>query len=231
LILVVALVLIRSRYQSKINEIQTQNKIQLEKERIGRDLHDSLGSQLSSISIGLNRLAQSQHIENIQTVVDLADKAVAELRDSLWAMDKESITVSDLEQRIIGLFWQYRKIDVSMELEVRVENELSDVKLASGKAGHLFRIVQEAMHNCIKHSRASYFKINFLREPGFIRVTMKDDGLGFDSQHPQGEHYGLKNIQLRARRINATCTISSAPGKGVKIDLLVPHEKQQIKNL
>lgn len=121
LIFTAVLFVIRSRYQLKVKEIQAIQKIQAEKERIGRDLHDSLGGQLSSISVGLDRLAKGNLGGLVRPLQQIADKAIAELRDSLWVLDKPSLTIADVEQRINGLFWQYRKMEVPMVLRLQVD--------------------------------------------------------------------------------------------------------------
>ena len=225
LIVLSALVIyyLRNRYLKKIKAFEIQYKLKEERDRIAHDLHDNLGSQLSSISIGINRLAQENNKGDVQTIQDMADNAIAELRNSLWVMDKESISISELEQRINGLFWQYRKIEVPIDLQVNVEEDLLAEPLTSIEAGHLYRIIQEAAHNSIKHSCATHFKINFEKSLKDIQVTISDNGIGFDPKINQnGEHYGMKNMTLRAEQMNAKLTVEAGPSNGVKIVVRLP---------
>lgn len=213
----------RVRYSRKLSKLEMQSKLQFERERIARDLHDSLGGQLSSISIGVNRLGRENNIDNIQTVQDLTDKAIAELRDSLWVMDKEAISIGEIEQRVNSLFWQYRKIEVPIIFSAKVKDNVLTHRLKASLAGNLFRIIQEATHNCVKHSQCSYFEIGIEEKERGIQVTIVDDGIGFDLPKQQGkEHHGLRNIKVRAAQMETKLFIESSHGKGVKITLLLP---------
>jgi signal transduction histidine kinase/ligand-binding sensor domain-containing protein len=215
----------RVRYKRKLLELEMQNRIRSEKERIARDLHDSLGGQLSSISIGLNRLAKEESDGDVQPIQDMADHAITELRNSLWVMDKEYISISELEQRINGLFWQYRKTEVPIDLQLNVDSILNNVRMPSSKAGHLFRIIQEAAQNTRKHSGATQFRISFEKLSHHIQLTISDNGIGFDkSRQQEGEHYGMNNMSHRAAQINASLTVESEPGNGVRIVVQVPNE-------
>ncbi len=221
LILVAALFSFRSRYLLKVAEIQALQKIQMEKERIGRDLHDSLGGQLSSISVGLDRLAKSTM--GVQPLQEIADKAIAELRDSLWVLDKPSLMIADVEQRINGLFWQYRKMEISMALSLQVDESLLKHQLDSDRGGQLFRILQEAIHNSVKHSNASQLEIAFKNEGTGMRITTSDNGIGFEPTTAQSDgHYGMKNMHTRALQIGAELNIRSTPGSGVSVSVRLP---------
>jgi signal transduction histidine kinase len=225
LILIFAAVLfvIRSRFLLKVKEIQAIQKIQAEKERIGRDLHDSLGGQLSSISVGLDRLAKGNLGGLVHPLQEIADKAIAELRDSLWVLDKPSLTIADVEQRINGLFWQYRKMEVPMVLRLQVEESLLGHQLDSDRAGQLFRILQEATHNSVKHSNASQLEIVFKNQGINMLITISDNGIGFEpTAAQQNGHYGVKNMHTRAKQIGADLTILSTPSKGVCISVTLP---------
>ncbi len=217
----------RVRYNKKLLRLEMQSKVRSERERIAKDLHDSLGGQLSSISIGVNRLAYENNDGSLQPIQELADNALIELRNSLWVMDNESISFAELEQRIIGLFWQYRKIEVPIDLQVNVDQNLLTAPLPSGKMGHLYKIIQEAAHNCIKHSRAAHFNVRFEKFHQHIQVTIIDDGIGFSNHRPHdGEQYGMKNMRQRAERMNAKLTVESELGSGVKIIVLIADDNK-----
>jgi signal transduction histidine kinase len=137
-------------------------------------------------------------------------------------MDKESISLAEIEQRINGLFWQYRKIETPIDLQVKIDDALLTHQLKSNQAGHLYRIIQEATHNTIKHSRATHFQITFEKMQNQIQLTISDNGVGFDqSVQPAGDHYGMKNMKTRAEQMGADLAIESAQGSGVKMVMMV----------
>jgi signal transduction histidine kinase len=213
----------REKYLKRIKSLEAAQLVHQEQERIKQELHDNLGGQLSSISMGLNRLAKNNADGAIQNIQAVTDKAIAELRDSLWVMDKDAISIAEIEQRINGLFWQYRKVELPITFLVKVEETLLTQQLKASQAGNLFRIIQEATHNCVKHSQCTQFEVAIDRNGQYLKITICDDGVGFDRQAKHSiEQYGLKNIKIRAEQIHATVSVESALGKGVKIVLLLP---------
>lgn len=213
----------REKFLKRIKSLEAAQLVHEEQERIKQELHDNLGGQLSSISMGLNQLAQRSDDRSIQNIQSITDKAISELRDSLWVMDKDTISIAEIEQRINGLFWQYRKIEVPILFSIKVEEPLLNQKLKAGLAGNLFRIVQEVTNNCVKYSQCTLFEIGIERSEQQLKVTIFDDGVGFDTRALQGiEHYGLRNIRVRAEQMESIFSIESSVGKGVKMTLLIP---------
>jgi signal transduction histidine kinase len=224
MILLLIVVIFRNRqlYLKKIKDIELLQKLREQKERIGRDLHDSLGGQLSSISLGLNHLVEDKR-GTVQTIQGMADKALGELRNSLWVMDKESISIFEIEQRINGLFWQHRKLETPVDLILKIEDALFPVQLPSSMGGDLYRIIEEATNNCIKHSSAKHLTILFEKSTSNIQIVISDDGIGFNPEEKfDSEHYGLKNMKVRAAKMNFTLSISSSPGEGTNIFISIP---------
>lgn len=207
----------------RVNQQQKiETALKTDRERIKQDLHDSLGGQLSSISIGLNRLTKDTSQDTIQSIQNLTDKALAELRDSLWVLDKGSVSIAEIEQRINGLFWQYRKIETAMDFRLKVEESLLNHQMTASHGGGLYRVIQEATHNSVKHSKGTFLKIIIEKAKHYIRVTITDDGNGFVSPNQNGgEHYGLKNMKKRAELMNAQLTIEAA-STGTTIQVSIP---------
>lgn len=196
-------------------------QLQQEKDRIRRELHDSLGSQLSTISIGLSRVSMEMKSESLNAMQSMADKAITELRDSLWILNKKEITIDELGQRINSIFWYYRKLEVQIEMEMEIQGDGNE-KLGSSVAGNLFRITQEAVQNAVKHSEASIVKVLIQHKNSFLKLLITDNGKGFNRQRPlEREHYGLHNMLKRAEQVNSELTIDSAPDKGTIITLKI----------
>jgi signal transduction histidine kinase len=213
----------REKYLNRIKTLEAKQIVHQEQERIKQELHDSLGGQLSSISMGLNRLAQNSQGNTLRSIQEIADKAIAELRDSLWVMDKESISLGDMEQRVNNLFWQYRKIAIPIELHGAIPDCDKDTKLSARTAGNIYRIIQEATHNAVKHSNAHNFTIKINVEGEQLNLFISDDGIGFEEKDISAqEHYGVENMKLRARQIGAAFTLVTNAERGTTITLKVP---------
>lgn len=225
LVIIVLIVLMfrnRQHYQKKIKDAELNQKLQEQKELIGRDLHDSLGSRLSSISVGLNRALNTGKSEQLVFVQELADLAMNELRDSLWVMDKRDITLGELDERVKTLFWQYQKNELPIELEVTTTG-LPDQKLSALQAGQIFRIIQEAINNAVKHSGAGKISVSFSILNDVLHTSVIDNGNGFvwPADRQQG-HFGLQNMLKRAEKLSAILEVKTSPGSGTAIHLVVP---------
>ena len=210
----------RNRYQRRIQTLKLQQSVREERDRIARDLHDSLGGQLSSISIGLSRVSEPSESALIQAVQTMADRALHELRDSLWVMNKEIISIENIEQRVNTLFWQYRKIETPMQFDLNVQQGLNALTIPSILGGNIYRIIQEATHNAVKHSEASLFQVMIESKQRHLTIVIQDNGTGFEvNTKESSEHFGLKNMKKRAKDIGAKIKISSAIGKGTLIEI------------
>lgn len=211
----------REKYHKRIKDLELAQKVREERDRIARELHDNLGGQLSSISIGLGRVQYHTDSGIIEGVQVMADRALHELRDSLWVLNKETIAVEEVEQRVNTLFWQYRKIEIPMQLEAQFDSALSGLHLPSTNAGHLYRIVQEAVSNSVKHSGATLFSLTLSLQYDLITLVLEDNGKGFNcAVHKEEEHFGLRNMKKRAEAMKATFSITNAQPQGTRIELV-----------
>ncbi len=202
---------------------QKQKEMANEKDRIVQDLHDSLGSRLSTISLSLQRVITDTKNESLVPIHEMTNKSMNDLRDSIWALNKESISMEELEQRINSLFWQYRKMNYPISLEMKVIGDIHSIQLTSDAGIQLFRIVQEAVQNSIKHSQAKNLVVTLIQEINFLKLVVNDNGLGF--QWPpvsMDDHFGLGHMKKRAEQLGAAFMLYSEPGQGTRISIVVP---------
>jgi signal transduction histidine kinase len=99
--------------------------------------------------------------------------------------------------------------------------------LGGGTEEHLFRIVLEALNNLVKHARAGRADVRLTVEDGLMRMEVGDDGVGFDPVVAHVGHLGLSTMADRARAIGAELTVTSAPGAGTTVTLLLPHHLKE----
>ncbi len=216
-------------YLRKIKELQIQNEIQKDRERISRELHDNLGTQLSYISSNadfmididdkLNNADRKQKLENINSI---AKSSIADLRETIWALKKGTISVDELFERI-KLYAQTHTDNVLLDYK---ENVKQSVFLSSVDALNLFRLCQEAITNSMKYAKAKNLSIKLLSDDHFLyHIEIRDDGIGFAIAKISGEHYGVENMSNRAKELNAFFTINSGENKGTTITLYKENQK------
>jgi signal transduction histidine kinase len=107
-------------------------------------------------------------------------------------------------------------------------HSVGSFRLSPKQEGELYRISQEALNNVIKHAQASQVNVRVVAEEGLVRITVEDDGVGFDpTLTGSGGGQGFRNMRERAASIGASCTFESIPGQGTKvtIELKSSHEE------
>ena len=152
-------------------------------------------------------------------VNDTAQNAMIDLRETIWVLNKDEVNIQEFADKLKSYLRQQLLGKESITLQFE-ENLEASWKFTSGQAMHLFRIVQEAISNIIKHADADHIMIRFESERvGTYRLQISDNGVGFDTAKQYDGHYGLENIQRRATEINATLSIESNQSKGTIISL------------
>jgi signal transduction histidine kinase len=207
-------------------EIEKQREIlkarELERQRIAKELHDSVGSQLTVVSTSLDNaffLAENQRLipqklENINSEVRLAAQS---LRDTIWATHNSTISISNLYTRIQNYLL---KISENNNLKIISNRTGKDLELNSLQALNIFRIFQEAIQNIQKHAQATEIKFDLSFENNCLEMIITDDGVGFDSNKLiTSENFGLLNMQNRSDEIGGKLTIESIIKNGTKVGL------------
>ena len=203
-----------------------------ERARIAAELHDSLGQNLLIIKnrafMARNRIADHNaalaQLDEISATASLAVEEVREIARNLrpYQLDRLGLT--------LALKAILEKISDSSAIEFNADIEPLDGLLSSEAEINLYRIVQEAISNIIKHSAATHAQVQIKREGRRLLVRIADNGRGFTAESADnlqnGGGFGLASIRERARILRGVCAINSAPGQGtiIQITVDVPDE-------
>ncbi len=236
LILLIALFFItKQRYKNKqlqrekelseaLLEIEHNNKLQEQRLAISRDLHDNIGSQLTFIISSIDSLKmffsnnEDKINQKLSTISQFTRDTIQELRDTIWAMNKNEITVEDFETRISNFIEQanvsLQKIDFQFQFNVQKET------IFNAKEGmNIYRIIQEAVNNAIKHANATKIEVKIAEQNNKLSIEIQDNGSGFKSETDNLGN-GLNSMQKRASELNADFDIvSNESGTTVKLSL------------
>ncbi len=186
-----------------------------ERQRIARDLHDSVAQALYGIALGTR--SAREHLERdpdsakraLEYAIDLADGGTAEMKTLLFALRPDALEEGGLSAALVKLG---EMLYARYKLEAHVNAE-AELELSLETKGALYRIAQEAAHNVVKHARAKRVWITL--EPGLLEV--RDDGRGFDPTLPQAGTLGLKSMKERAEGMGATLEVTAVLGNGSKV--------------
>ena len=192
------------RYITKKKALLREAKIALEQEknRISMDLHDHLGAELTIISSQLDMEHFKAENEDLKSrFASLADQSRAvssQLRETIWSVKSPSIDLQQFEIRVRD--FAQRILGNSTTFSCQTKGQLT---LESGKALDLFRVIQEAINNVKKHSRATAVSLVMDRHKDCLIVQLIDNGIGFDPTQPFMGN-GLKNIYSRMEQHQGT---------------------------
>ncbi|TBX65385.1 hypothetical protein EZL74_12150 [Flavobacterium silvisoli] len=205
-------------------KIETQNKLQEQRLRISRDLHDNIGAQLTFIISSLDNLkyaftiADEKLEEKLTAISGFTKETIYELRDTIWAMNKDEITFEDLKSRISNFIEKAKLASQGIEFTFECDEQLKASVFSSIEGMNVYRIIQEAINNSLKHALANKIAVTVFKENDTFRITIKDNGKGFDeTQLLLGN--GMNNLKKRAKEINGEISITSQKQLGTTIVL------------
>jgi signal transduction histidine kinase len=203
-----------------------------ERRALSRELHDEVGQSLSAVlvelrnlSTGLELRSEDQATAQVDAIKNLVEGTIRVVRNMALLLRPSMLDDLGL---VPALKWQAREVSKRTSLEVSVAAELTD-DLPDDFKTCIYRVVQEALHNCASHARAKGVLIRVQQEPGLLRLSIQDDGQGFDARQVRG--LGLLGIQERVAQLGGKCIVHSEPGTGTILSVELPmHRDAEPKN-
>jgi signal transduction histidine kinase len=196
---------------------------ELERRRLARELHDETGQALSSILLGLKSLDEKVEGDDARTAVaDVRELVVATLQDVRRLAIELRPKVLDDFGLVPALDRLTETFGVQTGIGIRFESTLADERLPPEVETALFRIVQEALTNIVKHSRARNISIVLARKPGAVVAVIEDDGQGFDPAAVREGGFGLEGMRERVGLLDGRLQIESSEGAGATLIAEVP---------
>tara|TARA_R110001632_G_scaffold71817_1_gene166367 strand:+ start:3149 stop:5095 length:1947 start_codon:yes stop_codon:yes gene_type:complete len=209
-----------------LTKIRTQNKLQEQRLEISRDLHDNIGSQLTFIISSIDNLTYISKDLNQQLRTKLSNissftfDTIHQLRDTIWAMNKNEISFDEFHARIMSYVEKAKT--VKPEIKFKIQNTTNSQIIFTSVIGmNLFRVIQEAINNAIKHSEATKISMGFSEEEDHIILKIEDNGKGFDKENFEAGN-GISNIETRISAIKGEVLIESELKKGTTITIKFP---------
>lgn len=207
------------------NEKLKQATITEERQRLARELHDAVSQQLFAISMLTSAVMETiaknpvQACKQIEMVEKMAGDAQSEMRALLLHLRPAHLEGKRLKQGIEDLLTElHTKHELTLNWKIEEVDGLS-----KGIEDHLFRIIQEALSNVLRHAKADSIELRLSVIGGQVRLKIIDDGVGFDTNDSQkSSSYGLRSMHERVNEIGGVLEVVSRPGKGTEIDVKVP---------
>ncbi|WP_046215900.1 sensor histidine kinase [Paenibacillus wulumuqiensis] len=195
-----------------------------ERQRLARELHDAVSQQLFAISMTATAVGRTfdkdlqRAKRQVELIEEMSSVAQSEMRALLLHLRPVYLEGKRLYEGIQELV---QELQAKIPMEIALEMD-EDVRLLKGVENHLFRIVQEALSNTLRHAKASRMEIRIVQKTDSVRVTLRDDGIGFELDDTKQTSYGLSTMRERINEIGGTIQYITAPGKGTRIEIVVP---------
>ncbi|MHC8514641.1 sensor histidine kinase [Sporosarcina sp. ITBMC105] len=202
-----------------------QERIVQERQRLARELHDSVSQQLFAASMLLSAITESNEEDAalqkpLLQVERMVQQAQLEMRALLLHLRPAALNDKSLAQGLEELLVELKE-KVMFDIRFRLE----EVSLSKGAEDHLFRIAQETLSNTLRHAQATEVDILFVERDDLCIFRVQDNGVGFKDTDGKGGSYGLQNVKERAIEIGGTCKIVSVPSQGTIVEVKLPTKK------
>ena len=201
--------------------------------QVSRDLHDEFGQILTGVGLMLRRAGQkvttaaadAALLGELQAVKQVVEETLERVRDQSQMFRPAVLDDFGLEQTIE---WLTRQFEKQSGLAVHFRSNGLESTLAPEESIHIYRVVQEALNNAAKHSKAQQAWVTVEERNGELQVEIRDDGKGFDVAAAQGEGLGLMGMRERAEHLRGTFSLRSAPRQGTLIRVRVPLQHKPL---
>lgn len=195
-----------------------------ERKRLSKELHDSLNQQLSAAKFHVNSTLGMVESKKIKPALNASNKilgeAIKEVRTICFNLMPPMLQEFGLLKAIKAFAKRYKR-----DSKFEVEKTTSLPEITPELQLELFRVSQEFIANAIKHGEANKIKISFSHENNLLKIIFSDNGKGFDTKK-RSDGMGLRNMHGRIKSHNGVIKITSRPGKGTSIKILIPTHKQ-----
>lgn len=210
---------------SRLHQKERDVAVLEERNRLARELHDSVTQLLFSLTLNLEAAGSlvTQRPEKASSLItrsqEMASEALAEMRSLIFELRPAALQEKGLAMALtnhVNLFRRRQGVEVALTLE-------GEERLPPEMEFCLYRIAQEALNNVVKHAQATQVTITYRVSPAEASLTVQDNGVGFDpARGPGAESFGMLGMRERLESLGGTLRVESTPGSGALIEALLP---------
>jgi signal transduction histidine kinase len=193
--------------------------------RVARDLHDDMGSTLSTINILTAMAINKVNVDITKTsdylhkIAEYSERMMDVMDDIVWSIKPSNDSMQKITARMREFATNVLEAK-EIEFDFKIDDEVSDIKLNMEARRDFFLVFKEAVNNAAKYSKASHVLIHVKMQNKKLVLVVQDDGIGFAIADADGN--GLGNMQKRAENLNGIVTIQSEKGTGTLVKLVIP---------
>ncbi|MFE8697282.1 sensor histidine kinase [Cytobacillus sp. FJAT-53684] len=204
-------------------ESRMQEIISQERNRLARELHDSVSQQLFAASMMMSAINETKsktddrETKQLKMVEEMIHQSQLEMRALLLHLRPVALKGKTLQEGIEELLFELSQ-KVTMDIKWKVE----DFPLDKGIEDHLFRILQESVSNTLRHAKSTTLEVLLIQRDEFVILRVVDDGIGFNVEEAKAGSYGMQNMYERAVEVGGSMKIISLKNSGTRLEVRVP---------
>ncbi|GHI00259.1 sensor histidine kinase [Neobacillus kokaensis] len=205
-------------------EARIQEIIEQERNRLARELHDSVSQQLFAASMMMSAINETKQdkeetpeSKQLKMVEEMIHQSQLEMRALLLHLRPVALKNKSLQEGIEELL-----IELSQKVEMEIKWKVEDFPLDKGVEDHLFRILQESISNTLRHAKAEKLDVLLIKRDDLVILRVVDDGVGFEMDEGKAGSYGMQNMNERALEIGGALKVISVKNKGTRLEVKVP---------
>ncbi|OCA89866.1 sensor histidine kinase [Bacillus sp. FJAT-27986] len=217
----------RSQALATENSVEQEKRVQAmvkeERNRLARELHDSVSQQLFAASMLMSAINESGGDEEtsekkqLRMVESMIQQSQLEMRALLLHLRPVHLKDKSLKEGVDNLLSELKQ-----KIPFTVKWKVEDLELEKGIEDHLFRILQESVSNTLRHAKAQLLEVYIIQHERSLIMRVIDDGVGFTADEAKAGSYGLQNMKERAIEIGGILKVVSVPKQGTRIEVRVP---------
>lgn len=203
-----------------------------ERSRLAKEIHDGVGPSMSTLKLQLDAVKKKMLNPDNQKAVEKIAESISEIAQDIRQISHDLMPRSLIDFGIVTALSNFsNKISDTEAIEVQYHSNMTDKSLPQGYELNIFRIVQELVNNSLKYSKCTLIKINLTSQDDFIKLLVKDDGIGMDKE-VRKDGMGLHNVQARVLLLQGHMEIETQvrAGSGVSIHVEIPMPIKQVSD-
>lgn len=205
-------------------EAKIQEMIEQERNRLARELHDSVSQQLFAASMMMSAInstrpqaVETNESKQLKMVEAMIHQSQLEMRALLLHLRPIALKNKSLQEGIEELL-----SELSQKVEMEIKWKVETFPLDKGVEDHLFRVLQESVSNTLRHAKANKLEVLLIKRDNLVILRIVDDGIGFEVNETKAGSYGMQNIRERALEIGGTLKVISVKNNGTRLEVKVP---------
>lgn len=214
----------RGRIEKDRKQIEELNRIMALRQKLSADMHDDIGSTLSSISLYTHSLLMQPQADpqrnTLEKIKQNAQNVQESIGDIIWSVNPEMDVMDQVIARMRA-FGADMTEHAGIVFQFTADGEVSNLSLVMATRKNLYLIYKEAVNNAVKYSKATDINVILQSDARMFLMTITDNGIGFDVSAKKSGN-GMSNMRRRAKEVGAELTLSSETGKGTSVTFEIP---------